>query len=1121
MRVDVNGRITTIPDAEEREKSLDPRRSFIVQAPAGSGKTELLVRRFMTLLAVVESPEQILAVTFTKKAAGEMRRRIIDALEEARTGVGSKGDPLARLAIGVLERDAEKRWDLLGNPGRLKVLTLDSLCSFLVKRMPVLSRLGGMPRVAEKPEELYREAARRTLLMAGADGKEGEAVRQALRHLDNSFADLEKRLIIMLEKRDRWLSHVDLHRRLDEKDLRDHLEGSLRELVVAVLRKVKEMFPQDLLEEVTRFGRYAASNLAGEGRGSPVTALSDLESSPGADPGELPLWRGIRELLLTKDGRWRSPRGVKRNIGFPADGTKEAEFFRDGFRDLLDRLGGEESLRIVLDEVGSIPDPFYDGREWTVLNDLLHLLPVAEEHLAGLFARRGVIDFQGLAMAALDSLGTEENPTDLMLYLDHRIRHILVDEYQDTSRNQLELIKALTRGWEEGDGRTIFVVGDPMQSIYLFRKAEVGLFIETRRRGVGQIRPEGVVLRSNFRSLPAVVEWVNETFRNAFPDEDDPFLGAVRYEEFEPVRGEPGEGTVELRLYDGRNDAAEAAHIVERIMDIRARERGAAVAVLARSRAHLGAVVAAFKREGISFTTGDIDPLLERPVVQDLFALLRALLHPFDRTAWLAVLRAPWCGMTLSDLHILCGGNEGGALISLMYDEGRVGRLSEDGRKRLLMVRDKLGKGARFFGRVHPRALLEGLWVDLGGPACVGEEAMEDAEVFFDMVDSQAAEGSIEIEGLVARMEGLYANHRRKGGNPVEIMTIHGAKGLQFDYVIIPGMGRRSRGRDRELIHFMERDEHGRSGLLVAPLEGAGGGSRIYRYLGTLQRRKEEFERTRLFYVAVTRAKKGLYMYGHVKGVEEGEVKAEPGSFLSSISHVLRPEMVVDAGGDGEDAAAGVVTSPLKRLPASWKMPDPPAPLPVEADMEEVEPPDERPEFLWAGEAIRHLGTVLHRYLCRIAMEGLRRWDAERVAGERERIATLLRQLGLTRKEAAGMSRRGVEILCRAIDDEKGRWILGDHREGATELEISAVRKGKIVRKVIDRTFIDEGDVRWVIDYKISRHDGSDLRRFLEEERERYRAQLDEYAEILESLGERRIIRRGLYYPAQSGWIEW
>ncbi|MFH1573024.1 MAG: UvrD-helicase domain-containing protein, partial [Acidobacteriota bacterium] len=155
----------TAPDARQREHALDPERSFIVQAPAGSGKTELLIQRCLTLLCRVNEPEAIIAITFTRKAAGEMRRRVMTALQNS---AGRRPDKPHEaltwdLACRVRERNESLGWDLFRNPGRLRIQTIDSLCASLTRQMPWLSRLGGPPDIVEAEEELYAEAALRTI----------------------------------------------------------------------------------------------------------------------------------------------------------------------------------------------------------------------------------------------------------------------------------------------------------------------------------------------------------------------------------------------------------------------------------------------------------------------------------------------------------------------------------------------------------------------------------------------------------------------------------------------------------------------------------------------------------------------------------------------------------------------------------------------------------------------------------------------------------------------------------------------------------------------------------------------------------------------------------------------
>ncbi|NOR50842.1 MAG: AAA family ATPase [Desulfuromonadales bacterium] len=150
------------PDWQERQKAVDINLSCIVQAPAGSGKTELLVQRILALLAVAESPEEILSITFTRKAAGEMKLRLLQALERA-CDDQPPDEPHAvetwQRARAVLARDQEKDWCLLQNPNRLQLMTIDSFCAFLTRRMPWLARFGGQPKVPADPANLFLLAA--------------------------------------------------------------------------------------------------------------------------------------------------------------------------------------------------------------------------------------------------------------------------------------------------------------------------------------------------------------------------------------------------------------------------------------------------------------------------------------------------------------------------------------------------------------------------------------------------------------------------------------------------------------------------------------------------------------------------------------------------------------------------------------------------------------------------------------------------------------------------------------------------------------------------------------------------------------------------------------------------
>ena len=200
-------------DSAVRARALDPAESFIVQAPAGSGKTSLLVQRFLVLLSRVEQPEAIAAITFTRKAAAEMRARIVGALAQAAAGeAGASRHEQTTLeaAHAALQRDREAGWDLRSNPARLRIQTIDSLCAGIVQRMPWMARTGGMPAIAEDARELYREAARHTLGHLTGSGRPGQAVERLLLHLDNHYRSLAAMFEDLLPKRDQWqLPHPD------------------------------------------------------------------------------------------------------------------------------------------------------------------------------------------------------------------------------------------------------------------------------------------------------------------------------------------------------------------------------------------------------------------------------------------------------------------------------------------------------------------------------------------------------------------------------------------------------------------------------------------------------------------------------------------------------------------------------------------------------------------------------------------------------------------------------------------------------------------------------------------------------------------------------------------------
>src|ERR1700728_1984759 len=217
------------PDQSQRDRALRIDCSVLVQAPAGSGKTDLLTRRFLRLLGEVDDPGQIVAITFTKAAAAEMRNRILAELEKASAN-DAPADSADEFSMEVLAHRALFRsralgWQLPDLPANLRISTIDSFCRELAIQQPLLSHFGGDLRIDERPAELYRRAARRALnKIGGSNAALSAAIGDLLLWRDNSWAELETLLIEMLEKRDRWMHDFVLQQDPDWDALRDHLE---------------------------------------------------------------------------------------------------------------------------------------------------------------------------------------------------------------------------------------------------------------------------------------------------------------------------------------------------------------------------------------------------------------------------------------------------------------------------------------------------------------------------------------------------------------------------------------------------------------------------------------------------------------------------------------------------------------------------------------------------------------------------------------------------------------------------------------------------------------------------------------------------------------------------------
>ena len=895
-----------LSDKHIRAEALDLRQSFIVQAPAGSGKTSLLVQRFIKLLSICNNPEECLAITFTKKAAFEMRYRVLQMIEQ---------DGLAN----SLEHNNIYH-KIIINPNRLKILTIDAFCASLTEKMPTISKLGVNVQVAEDPLNLYLEAVEQLFKHAYKSEKLLNHLIIVLRYLDNNHTNIKKLLINMLVKREQWLPLIVPLKNKEELSLKVTLDKNLQIAIEDVLEDLLSYSPKMVYrEKIVGFAKQAATNLENNNIQNNIVFCQQLTDSwPQATVKDLPIWRGLAELLLNKDG---SPRKqVSANQGFVAihdiknpQEKKIATQLKSGMQELLSDLTKNDNLFLKkLQQINVLPEPCYQTEDWIFLKSLFHLLPELVAHLIVVFQEQQQVDFSQIAIAALDALGTDQDPTDIALCMDYKIQHILVDEFQDTSILQFSLLKQLIINWQTNDGRTIFLVGDPMQSIYRFRQADVGLFLIVQQYGIANIKLKNLYLNTNFRSSHIIVNNLNKLFVNVFPKNNDVILGGVAYSLAVGGKLEVSNKDSEMRFFFTDNNQEEADNIAALIKKLKTQyTKDHTVAILVRAKSHINLIINTLQKHDVKFQSNDLESLSEQTVINDLIILTKSILHLHDIIAWLALLKGPLVGLKLADLHYLRENADISLFAALKnYKDNKF--LSEDAKIRLNYVLPIL------FSAVEQREsttnlskLLKKTWIKLGGYLFLNAQELNLVEDFFHKllkINNIINFYSVNVIEDLINNQFVSRSKAEVDLNKVQIMTIHKAKGLEFDTVIVPAMSNKIISSDSQLLIWQERfsKKLNNKCLLFAAIN-----SLNYHFIKDAVQHSDLYEEQRLLYVAMTRAKKNFYGFcNNITNVNKKSffsflnqhVMFEPANYATSVSHqVIMDQCIIS-----------------RRIPSDW-----------------------------------------------------------------------------------------------------------------------------------------------------------------------------------------------------------
>ncbi len=861
-----------LSDALAREKALNPAKSFIIQAPAGSGKTQLLTLRILNLLAhAVTQPEQILAITFTNKAAKEMQARIKSALLLADKKESEITDPLKKqmwdLANLVRKKDLAYEWNLTTAINRLNIMTIDSFCAKLISMSPQLSGIGGEAQISQNPQELYEKAA-----LALVKDKNSplwqDALPCILKPLENNMERFIRLCCDLLAKREQWLPIISAIKDVNTNFLEEVLLNSLNILHEQSLEKLELSLNKISSEQKAVFYR-----------------ISDFMIKQDLD--DLSAWQKLADKLLTKDNNWRSRLTYKE--GFPPK-TKFKELGIDEAQgkyileikqialDFLNNLDKTcwEQIKNILEYIKLIPDHTTDQIDLSAIQALTKILPTLAAHFRIVCSKSQQVDFNEVSIGALNSLGSEQNPTYLNLILDYQIKHLLVDEFQDTSLLQYSLIKSLISGWEPDDGKTVFFVGDPMQSIYRFRQADVSLFMQVKKAGLGEKKCEFLSLTSNFRTETSLINFINNACESFFPKESIPELGAVNYAKADPVITDTQNQHVFMHKceLDSKNSGnislKQTNKIISHIKIINKTHKSNKIAILVRSRAHLSDIIPALITNNIPFNAIEIESLYKNQLVLDYLSLALAISQCADKASWYALLRSPLIGLTKNDLEKIADfikDNNQITIFEAIKSDILLSSLSYLSKTNIKNALPILQSAINTRRRDKITKIIYKTWVKLNGPVLYDNSQDEtNINLINNLLEITSSSANnlnqiINHQYIEDKLKTLFSSSTDSKAK-LELMTIHKSKGLEFDHVFIPALDKRTMSDKSSLILWQSNPSFDEPYLLIAPFKSQDKLlNKLYLYLRFIESQKASFESQRLLYVALTRAKKSLYLF--------------------------------------------------------------------------------------------------------------------------------------------------------------------------------------------------------------------------------------------------------------------
>ena len=860
-----------LPDSAARLNSVDPAQNIVLEASAGTGKTRVLVERYVNLLRAGVEPDHILAITFTRKAAAEMRQRIIERLKEA-----------SRLS----QFDAARWRDLKERLGDIAVSTIDAFCLSLLREFPLEADVDpGFDLAADTDvPRLVGESLDRALRICRGVAKDDDDVALV-------FAQLG-------ERRLRGGISVLLDRRLvAPQALRRFLQSGPRDLTAATAcdaaaRRLRELFinvPHGLDAFLAdgpcrrpQFAMLAADIRKLSSESAIESAIRNPQSAMGSREEQAAfraLIDRLRGYFLTQEGK---PRGDKfMGTGFAATDCDTDDAWRR-HRATAAQLAPavHEAIRAFRRDLNAV-----------MSRGVWRIFAVAIQQYQRTLDAHALLDFSGVLERAVKLLKDLDEFAESRLRLEARHRHVLVDEFQDTSRAQWELVRQLVRSWGEGFGASadaippsIFIVGDRKQSIYAFRDADVAV-VDEAAEFIGGLRPDGQprqAITVSFRSAPEILAFVNSVFGEIAGSEANPRKDAFRYGEADrfPVvnsvvgadPGRPsGDGPVSFIAGEGTTETADLVSdaIVQLLSGVTVRDRitgvsrdatPADIAILFRSRDSHRDFEAALARRGVPTYVYKGLGFFDADEIQDAVALLRYLADPLSNLRAATLLRSRL--VRLSDTAVARFGSRPADAILSVDPLPVIDLLDADDRRVMELLRAAVPTWLSWVDRLAPSELLDAILretayaFELRGARL--RQARENLKKLRAMIRRAQNHGYQTLARIADHLERLAVGDESNAAidaiDAVSLMTVHAAKGLEFPIVFVVNMGRGT-GGIRAPIRITDGPT-GDASVAIADYQSEADEDVSAR---------EREETKRLLYVALTRARDRLYLSAALK----------------------------------------------------------------------------------------------------------------------------------------------------------------------------------------------------------------------------------------------------------------